>query len=394
MRVAVDRPAMKKLDGQSLPAWIYRDPEFFAAEKEAVFRTAWQLVCHASDVPNPGDYHTLDLLGEPIVTVRGEDGAVRSFFNVCRHRAARLLDGSSGHCGSRIACPYHRWTYALDGALVGVPQMKDYPGLELRDHGLRPLEQEIFLGFVFVRLSPGLPSVRAMMAPYLDELEGLRLEELVPHGRVTLRPRKVNWKNVADNYADALHINVAHPGLARLFGKSYGIEAHPWVDKMWGRLVDAPSSGWSERLYQGLLPPVGHLPKDRQRCWNYYRLWPNTAFDVYPDQVDFMQFLPVSPTETLIREIPYVLPDERREMRAARYLNWRINRQVNLEDTALIDRVQAGMGSSGYDTGPLGESEVCLRSFARRMRELIPESCMPHPPAPGWSGQRSGAARD
>jgi phenylpropionate dioxygenase-like ring-hydroxylating dioxygenase large terminal subunit len=378
-----DNPATS-LDDRSLPGWIYHDPEFFAAEKEAVFRAAWQVVCHVSDVPDSGDYHTLDFLGEPLVTVRGDDGAVRSFYNFCRHRAARLLDGNRGHCGRRIACPYHRWTYALDGSLVGVPQLADYRGLEMRDHGLVPLEQEIFMGFVFVRLAPGLPSVREMMAPYLDELEAWRLEELVPQGRVTLRPRGVNWKNVADNYGDALHINVAHPGLTRLFGKHYGLEAQPWVDKMWGALRDEPSTNWSERLYQALLPPVAHLPPDRQRNWTYFKLWPNTAFDIYPDQVDFMQFIPVSASETLIREIAYVHPDQRREMRAARYLNWRINRQVNLEDKALIERVQAGMASGAYHPGPLGKSEVCLRSFAQRMRALIPECRQPRAPAPGW----------
>jgi carnitine monooxygenase subunit len=383
---AADPVSAPPLDGQALPGWIYHDREFFEAEKAAVFRTAWQLVCHLSDLPEPGDYHTLDFLGEPIVAVRGDDHEVRSFYNVCRHRAARLLDGARGHCGKRIACPYHRWTYALDGALVGVPHLDDYQGLEMREHGLVPVEQEIFMGFVFVRLAPGLPSVREMMAPYLDELAAWRLEELVPQGRVTLRPRQVNWKNVADNYADALHINVAHAGLTRLFGKDYGIEARPWADKMWGTLRDTPSANWSERRYQALLPAV--TPACAPPRWSYFKLWPNTAFDLYPDQVDFMQFLPVSPTETLIREIAYVLPDDRREMRAARYLNWRINRQVNAEDKALIERVQAGMGSSGYTTGPLGASEVCLRSFARRMRELIPACREPRPPAPGWSGRR------
>ncbi|HYC10280.1 MAG TPA: RHO alpha subunit C-terminal catalytic domain-containing protein, partial [Steroidobacteraceae bacterium] len=207
----------------------------------------------------------------------------------------------------------------------------------------------------------------------------------VPLGRVTLRPRAVNWKNVADNFSDGLHINVAHPGLTRLFGKGYGIEARPWIDKMWGTLREVPSSNWSERLYQHFLPPVPHLPPERQRLWTYFKLWPNVALDIYPDQVDFMQFLPVSPTETLIREIAYVHPDSRREMRAARYLNWRINRRVSLEDKALIERVQAGMASSSYSCGPLSDGEVCLRSFARRMRSLIPESALPHPPAAGWS---------
>ena len=378
-------------DGEavSLPGWIYRDPEFFELEKELIFRQSWQIVCHVNDVPRSGDFHTFEFLGQSVVVLRGEDGQVRSFYNACRHRAARLLDGPKGRCGRRITCPYHAWTYGLDGRLLTVPQRDAYEGLELERNGLTPLEQEIFMGFVFVRFAPGLPSVREMAAPYLHELEAYRLEELVPQGRVTLRPRAVNWKNIADNYSDGLHIPVAHPGLTRLFGNSYGIEAQPWIDKMWGRLREAPSSNWSEGRYQALLPRVEHLPEERQRLWTYFKLWPNVAFDIYPDQVDFMQFVPVSATETLIREIAYVHPDDRRQMRAARYLNWRINRQVNAEDTILIERVQEGMRSDGYTPGPLGKGEVCLRSFARRMRQLIPESRLPRAPARGWSLTRS-----
>ncbi len=361
-------------DSLSLPAWTYRDPAFFEAEKQAVFRSSWQIVCHLNDIPKSGDFHTLDFLGESLLVVRGEAGEVRSFHNVCRHRGSRLVDGAMGHCGRRIACPYHHWTYALDGRLIGVPHLKTFDGLDTARHGLATIEHEVFMGFIFVRLAPGLPNVREMMAPYVDELAAYRMEELVPQGRVRLRPRAVNWKNVADNYADGLHIDVAHPGLTRLFGKSYAIEAREWIDKMSGEVSEIPSSNWSERQYQKFLPVVPHLPPERQRLWTYFKLWPNVAFDVYPDQIDFMQFLPVSPTETLIREIAYVHSDARREMRATRYLNWRINRQVNLEDKTLIERVQAGMASSSYTAGPLSREEVCLRSFARRMRKLIPQS--------------------
>jgi carnitine monooxygenase subunit len=150
---------------------------------------------------------------------------------------------------------------------------------------------------------------------------------------------------------------------------------------MWGDLVDRPSSNPSERAYQKYLPRTDHLPEALQRHWLYFKLWPNVAFDIYPDQVDFMQFIPVSATQTLIREISYALPDDRREMKAARYLNWRINRQVNNEDTALIARVQEGMESRHYVPGPLGESEVCLRSFARKLRDLIPEARLSAPPS-------------
>lgn len=368
----------------SLPGWLYRDPEFFAVEMERVIRPAWQIVCHTSEIAEPGAWRSLDYLGESIIVLRGDDGAVRAFLNVCRHRASRLVAGTGG-CARRLTCPYHAWTYALDGRLIGVPHRGDYPGLEPDALGLIAVEMEIWRGFAFVRLEPGGPSVAEMLAPYDAEVAPYRLDEMQAIGRVTLRPRAVNWKNVADNYSDGLHIPVAHPGLTRLFGRGYRIEAGEHVDRMSGDLVERPSANPSERAYQAFLPDVPHLPPALRRRWVYLKLWPNVAFDLYPDQVDFMQFLPVSPTETLIREISYALPDPRREMTAARYLNWRINRRVNAEDTALVEGVQAGMASRAWTPGPLGESEVCLRSFARKLRRLIPEANLHQPPKPGWS---------
>ncbi|MEA3030931.1 MAG: hypothetical protein QOG13_2256 [Sphingomonadales bacterium] len=362
----------------SLPGWVYHDPEYFRVEMARLIRPSWQIVCHASDIPQAGDWRTLELLGESVIVIRGGDGIARAFANVCRHRGSRLVDGEAG-CAKRLTCPYHAWTYAADGRLVGVPSKEDYPGLDQSALGLIPVEIEAWRGFLFVRLETGGPGVAEMMAPYEDEVAPRRFEDLQAIGRITLRPRDVNWKNVADNYSDGLHINVAHPGLTRLFGGDYRIEAGEHVDRMSGALVERPSANLSERAYQALLP-------GEDRTWLYFKLWPNVAIDIYPDQVDFMHFVPVGPTLTLIREISYALPGQSREMKAARYLNWRINRRVNAEDSALIRRVQQGMGSSLYAPGPLGRSEVCLRSFAGKLRRIIPETRLGAPPPPGWSG--------
>jgi phenylpropionate dioxygenase-like ring-hydroxylating dioxygenase large terminal subunit len=364
----------------SLPGWLYTDPRFFELERQKVFRQSWHIVGHINDAPKPGDYVTLDVLGERVVTLRGSDGVLRSFHNVCRHRAAKIAPDARGSCGHRLVCPYHAWSYTLDGTLAATPKWQGFDDLDKAKHGLHPVEQEIFQGFVFIRFKKGLPSIAEMMAPYAEELKPYALETLVPNGRVTLRPRKVNWKNIADNYSDGMHIPVAHPGLSRLFGATYKIEAQTWVDKMSGELQTNASENWSERSYQSLLGNLTHVPADRRRSWVYYKLWPNVAFDIYPDQVDFMQFIPVSPTETLIREIAYVHPVKSRELDAARYLNWRINRQVNAEDTKLIEGVQAGMTSSSYTSGPLSPKEVCLASFANRMRKLIPEAALESAP--------------
>lgn len=368
---------------ESLPSWTYSDPDFFRAEMDAVIRPNWQLVCHENDVPNVGDFASLDILNERIVAVRGKDGAIRAFHNVCRHRGSRLLEGNQGSCPGRIRCPYHAWTWDLEGELINVPYEREFEAFDRKDHPLAPVRTEIFLGFVWVKLSGAEdgPGVAAQFAPYLDEILPYRIEDMTPLGRITLRPRKVNWKQIADNYVDALHIPVAHPGLSGLVGNSYGMEVQGDIHKMWGDVMETRKDSWSTRAYKKLLPRVEHLPEDKQRHWVYYRLWPNLAFDIYPDQVDFMQFIPVSPNETLIREIAYVLPDERREMKAARYLNWRINREVNAEDTAIINRVQDGMGSSSFSTGPLATTEVCLLDSARRIREAVPQACYRQKPS-------------
>lgn len=361
-----------------LPGWVYGDERFFQREIEKVLLPSWQVVCHQTDVPEPGDYRRLDFAGRPIFVVRGEDGEIRAFYNVCRHRASRLLDGDpsgAGRCHrGRIVCPYHGWTYDLEGRLTGVPGSAAYDGLVREQWGLKSPEVEIWQGFVFVRCRPGGPRLADIMAPWEETIAPYRMGEMMALGRVTLRPREVNWKTIVENYADGLHIPVAHPGLSALSAGSYRLEVGDQVMHMTAEVAAQGGGSWSVRAYRRFLPPVPHLPASLRRRWNYFLLWPNLAFDVYPDQVDFMQMIPLGPRRTLIREIPYGLKDNTREMKAARYLNWRINRRVNAEDQRLIERVQAGMDSGEFGRGPLSRDEVCLRALATRLTEILPEA--------------------
>jgi phenylpropionate dioxygenase-like ring-hydroxylating dioxygenase large terminal subunit len=388
---------MPMSQSRSLPAWIYHSRDFFELERERIFKRSWQLLCHVNDIPKPGDYQTMNIVGEPVFVVRTRSGEIKAYYNVCRHRAARLLDGDSGNCGNLIRCPYHAWSYSHEGALVAVPHRELFEDFDEADHGLVPIACEITLGFIFVRLKGNGPSSAELLAPFADEMGLYRLEELEPLGRVTLRLRDVNWKNIADNYTDALHIPIAHDGLFDLLGHSYAIEAKGGAHKMSGDIDARHSNQPSISAYRKFLPAVDHLPKDLQRHWAYYRFWPNFAFDIYPDQVDFMQFIPISETQTIIREIPYALPDDRREMKASRYLNWRINRIVNLEDKGLIERVQEGMSSESYTSGPLAKNETLLKDFARQMHDVLPISREPVEPDAATMRQalcRTPAGRD
>ena len=233
----IDGPEVDPDADFSLPGWIYHDREFFDLEMERVIRPSWQIVCHVNEIPNPGDYQTIDYLGESVVVIRGDDGAVRAFTNVCRHRAMRLVEGPMG-CAKKLVCPYHAWAYETDGRLSGVPMKSEYPALKLEENGLVPVATEVWHGFVFVNLAPGgFPTVNEMMAPFEGEVSHYRFEDMERMAPVRLRPRGVNWKNVGDNYSDNLHIPVAHDGLTRLVGKTYRIEAHGWADRLYGDVV-------------------------------------------------------------------------------------------------------------------------------------------------------------
>lgn len=369
---------------KTLPAWTYANDEFFALEGEAIFMRTWQLVGHLCDIPEPGDYLRFDLLAESAIVVRGQDGNVRAFHNFCRHRAFRLVDGASGHCPGLIRCRYHGFAYALDGALKAVPAAEAFEGLDFESYGLRSIETEIWRGFIFVRFAGEEPSVAEQFAPVAKELDAYRFDELEPYASGMGEPMAADWKVAIDNNIEGYHIPVAHPALQRLYGHRYGFAVHPLgVSQAGGPLRDADGSTWSERHYLRLLPEVTHLPEERQRFWAYYSMFPNLAFDVYPDLIDFFQILPLAPGRSVSRWRAYVLPDARREMRAARWLNMRINAWTTDEDRHLVEGVQAGLGSRDYGTGLLSRKEARVKQFHDMVRAAVPVAALDHAPPRG-----------
>ena len=356
-----------------LAPWVYKDANFLALEREKIFAPSWQIVCHKSDLAERGQYATLDFLGTLIAVVRGDDGVLHAFKNVCRHRAARLLDGAFGRCASRIVCPYHAWTYDLSGRLIGVPQVERYDVFDKSAYGLVPLPLREAGGFLFVQTGEGGASFDDFIAPMHEVFSLYKTEEMRALGRISLRTRKVNWKIAVENYVDVLHLPVAHDGLDGLVGDSYALSIENDAVVITANIETAPVQSLSARAYRHFLPEAEHLPAEWRRQWRYVKLWPNLAFDIYPDQIDFMQFIPLEPGQTLLREISYALPDDRRAMKAARYLNWRVNRIVNIEDKDIIERTQAGL-LSGVAPGPIARDEIGLRHFAKKMRRAIPEA--------------------
>jgi phenylpropionate dioxygenase-like ring-hydroxylating dioxygenase large terminal subunit len=374
MPIAASDPKSPLAVAHALPAWVYNNAELTRLELERVLRPSWQIVCHVNSIPKAGDYATFDLGGESVLALRDRDGSIRGFHNVCRHRGARLLDGS-GNCPATITCPYHGWSYRHDGGLIGMPVRESFPGLDRGEHGLNPVRVDIAMNFVWVCLAGDPPPVAKVWGQLADELLPYRLQDMVPLGPITEEHWPVDWKLAMDNYLESYHVPIGHPGLFRMFTPDYDDQKGvPGVARGLSWMRDKDSSRWSEGLYQRLIGKAAtHLPEDLRRCWRFYSALPNLGIDVFPDQMDFFQVLPNGPGRCIIRGAVFGLPDERREMRAARYLSSRINTQVNNEDRWLCSRVQRGLASGSYRPGPLSRLERWMLEFHDLLRERIPE---------------------
>jgi phenylpropionate dioxygenase-like ring-hydroxylating dioxygenase large terminal subunit len=369
---------------RSLPAWVYNHPEMTRLEMERILKPSWQIACHVSQIPRPGDYVTFALGGDSVIALREQSGAIRALRNVCRHRGTRLLEGV-GHCGGRITCPYHGWTYRYDGSLLATPARDSFPDLDLREHGLGSAPVEVALGFVWVCLGAEAPPAPSQAwASLMEELAPYRLEELVPIQPLFREEWEVDWKIAMDNYLESYHVPIGHPGLNRMFTPDYEDQrGAPGIGRGISWMRETPSPRWSERVYQKYIGEVTapHLPERERRSWRFYSYLPNHGIDIFPEQMDFFQVLPRGPGKALIRSASFGLPDARREMRLVRWLGNRINMQVNNEDRQLCERLQRGIADSHYRPGPLSQIETWMLEFHNLLRARIPEVRLPSAPA-------------
>jgi len=375
---------MRNSRDETLPGWCYNSAEFFALEREHLLMSSWVLAGHRNDLRAPGDFISVDAFGERGLVVRGENGELRGFFNTCRHRAHALVSEERGSCGHAIRCPYHGWSYNFDGTLKAIAAETTFPTIDKTEFGLRPLEVEDFLGFIFVRFKPGGAGVAERFRPYRAEMEHYRTTEMQSMGTGWQCDIDVDWKNLMDNYLEGYHVPTGHPGLQRLFGHSYTAEAQPTdVSRQMGIMRDKPSENWSERMYQRWVPRPEHLSPERQRAWCYYTLLPNVALDFYPDLVTSFEALPLGPGKVRLRARRFGIKSDDRQLRLSRYLNYRINREVQREDEVLIASVQQGLASRSYSFGIFSEKEAALRQMHEMVRQAVPVARLAEPPMPG-----------
>jgi phenylpropionate dioxygenase-like ring-hydroxylating dioxygenase large terminal subunit/AcrR family transcriptional regulator len=357
----------------TLPAWIYHDDKFHELEKDRLFRPSWQIVCHLSELANAGDYVTFEFLGQRAFVVRGDEGKLRAFHNVCSHRAHAVVGGDRGQCPKFLTCSYHGWTYHLDGRNRSISAPDSFPKFDRAKFGLKPIELEVFSGFVFVRFGTGEGSVAQSMQPHVAELAHYRIEDMVPLEDLWVHDVEIDWKNLVENYVEDYHFPMGHPGLSALMESKYDREVYPGgTMRLSHRMREKPLKNWSAERYAAFLPTMEHLPQDMRRRWTYIGLFPNVYFDIYPEWLDFFQLIPLAPGKTRIRARSYGFPDDRREMKAARWLCTRLNARVQAEDEVLTSSVQRGLSSGAYTRGILSDKEVVLAGFQDWIRARLP----------------------
>ncbi|MEV7415263.1 aromatic ring-hydroxylating dioxygenase subunit alpha [Streptomyces sp. NPDC089919] len=361
--------------GPALAGRYYTDPATAAAETRHVFAKSWQLVCHESDLPGPGARLAATVADREVLVVRTEDGSLAAHLNVCRHRGTRLVTAPEP-AGKAIRCPYHGWTYRLDGSLVGAPEARQIPCLDKPALGLFPARVESFLGFVFVNLDPGAVPLAEQCAGLAEAVGHYAGTDLVPVGRARIHDlagaevQEANWKVVLDNYLEGYHVPVAHPGLMRLLDyqnytcetveESYALFASPLRDK--------PSANWAERLYQRIAAPMPGLKEADRRVWRYAVIYPNTLLDFYPDHVLAWTALPTAVDRVAVPGAFYTRRGTGLRTRLARRLNIHIGWITNDEDVELVARVQKGLATPGFEPGPLSRREAAVGWFAGRIR--------------------------
>jgi carnitine monooxygenase subunit len=322
----------------SLRSDAYTERRWLDADVAAIFARTWQWVCHVEKLAGPGSYVSATIAGLPIAVVRGRDGALRAFYNVCKHRAHELLSGS-GVTGS-IVCPYHAWSYNLDGRLRGARRADRMETFDKSEICLDPVQVEEFGGFVYVNLDPGARPLGEQAADLAGEIERWApdVAQLTFAQRLTYDVQS-NWKNVIDNFLECYHCHVAHKEFVDLVDmdtyevKTYGI----W------------SSHFAEAgKHDNAAYDVSGATVNEHAVW---WLWPNTCLLRYPGRGNFMVFqvLPAGIDRTLETWDFYLETPEPNEAEAEsiRYIDDVLQQQ----DISIVESVQRGMRTPAFTQG-------------------------------------------
>jgi phenylpropionate dioxygenase-like ring-hydroxylating dioxygenase large terminal subunit len=392
IRAAAARPLN---NATTLPAQAYTSEEFFAWETENLLRAGWQCVAHVSQIPAAGDFLNLDLLGEPLIVVHGKDDSIRVLSRVCPHRSMDIMPegfGYGGHspaearngkpdCGHTrlFLCPYHAWTFELDGKLKACPEMQQAENFCRDDFALKPFRAEIWNGFIFVNLDGQADSLADGLAAMAADLAPFKLEEMK---LVVAREWDCpfNWKVLVENFMESYHhLGIHHKTLQPMMPardtwteqeRRHYVRAHlPYKDSVREAYREFEQRGdFSEDL-----PPLPNLSETKKSEWGLFLIHPTFLLATAPDRVIWYRLQPLGPdrlkltTTTLLA--PEVVARENFETLCNRAAGLLV--QFHLEDMEVCTAVQRGFYASGWQPGRLSHLEMPVWLFHRYLAARI-----------------------
>lgn len=336
------------------PAARYADPDRFAEERARIFRATPLAVAHISEMPGDGAFLRCEVAGAPVILTRDKEGEIRAFYNVCRHRGARLVEADQG-CRHRFTCPYHAWTWDNQGHLIGVPhQEQGFPDLDKSAYGLKRVSVAVHFGWIWVQLD-GEMDIDAFLAPVAEDLEWLRMEDHVIHAS-DAQDWKANWKIIAEGGLESYHFRVAHAktvgGLFHDNLSSYQMK-EPHIRSVLARntideLAEKPRDQWRIRQHTNIL----------------YTLFPNVSFLVQSDHIAVILSSAAAHDLTRMRIITLVPKEDATENRAEW---WSRNHGFTLktlkEDFLIGEAIQSGLAHGVNDALTFGRFEGALHAF-------------------------------
>ena len=351
-----------KSGAKTLEQKYFVSTEIFAAEQREIFSKHWVLVGHQSQIPHTGDYFVAKIANESLIVTRDQKSTVRGFYNVCRHRGTRLKEDACGHA-SAIQCPYHAWTYGLDGRLIGAPHMDEVSGFDKADYSLHAVNLALWEGFIFISLTNNPPPLEKWFAPLLGRFSHWNLSQLRSVNRIEYDVR-ANWKLIFENYSECYHCPGVHPMLSKI---------SPY-DSAENDLAEGPFLGGFMSIAKGgsltmsgnaCALPVGDIKGEDHHRVFYYSIFPNMLLSMHPDYVMVHQVWPQAPNRTLIVCDWFFHPDAfaREDFKPKDAIEfWDL---TNKQDWHVCELSQQGIASRAYEPGPYSARESIPAAWDR-----------------------------
>jgi Rieske 2Fe-2S family protein len=355
---------------KTLPRDYFVSEEVFAKEQERIFSSRWLCVGHQTEIAQAGHYLAPDVLGESLIIVRDQQQTVRGFYNVCRHRGTRLCEDKRGSFQT-IQCPYHAWTYGLNGQLIGAPHMEKVEGFDKADYSLNTASLAFWEGFIFVNLAQTPTPLEPVFAPLSGKFTHWNLPKLRSARRIEYHVR-ANWKLICENYSECYHCPLVHPGLSKL---------SPY-DSAENDLYEGPFLGGFMSIAEGrsltmsgqaCALPVGDIKGEDHHRVFYYSIFPNLLLSLHPDYVMVHQLWPQSPRCTLIHCDWFFHPDAfgRPDFRPDDAIEfWDM---TNRQDWRVCELSQQGIESRAYRPGPYSPRESIPAAWDREYLHVLGE---------------------